>query len=249
MELEKIKTQTTWNDASASINSNFAKILQALGGSIPGGGGSADDTLVRRLYYADDEGETLTEEQREYNVETYTMVRAGTTGTPMVVLDGMPCAYSGLRDGDDYIVLTVTVVETGLIIRYEIELYSDGTVEFPEDRGGMAPTYALLDDLFTACMYWMYREIIPEAKGGFLVDGVVYEVDSWGIKDNTPQVEYNEGNRRYRVLFNPNNAYTITGKIDITPAGGGGSIDPELLEGYLPMMREFSDDFNNDFSR
>lgn len=33
------------------------------------------------------------------------------------------------------------------------------------------------------------------------------------------------------------------------PGGGGGSIDPELLEGYLPMMREFSDDFNNDFSR
>lgn len=33
------------------------------------------------------------------------------------------------------------------------------------------------------------------------------------------------------------------------PGGGGGSIDPELLEGYLPMMREFSDDFNNDFTR
>ena len=32
-------------------------------------------------------------------------------------------------------------------------------------------------------------------------------------------------------------------------SGGGGSIDPALLEGYMPMMREFSDDFNNDFSR
>lgn len=31
--------------------------------------------------------------------------------------------------------------------------------------------------------------------------------------------------------------------------GGGGSIDTELLEGYMPMMREFSDDFNNDFTR
>lgn len=30
---------------------------------------------------------------------------------------------------------------------------------------------------------------------------------------------------------------------------GGGSVDPELLEGYLPMMREFSDDFSNDFTR
>lgn len=31
--------------------------------------------------------------------------------------------------------------------------------------------------------------------------------------------------------------------------GGGGTIDPELLEGYMPLSRDFSDDFNNDFSR
>lgn len=36
---------------------------------------------------------------------------------------------------------------------------------------------------------------------------------------------------------------------DWSGSGGGGSIDPALLEGYMPMMREFSDDFNNDFSR
>ena len=38
-------------------------------------------------------------------------------------------------------------------------------------------------------------------------------------------------------------------KIAQIGSGGGGSIDPALLEGYMPMMREFSDDFNNDFSR
>lgn len=38
---------------------------------------------------------------------------------------------------------------------------------------------------------------------------------------------------------------------DVTTGGGGGggSIDPTLLEGYMPMMREFSDDFNDDFAR
>lgn len=46
MTLDKIKTETTWNDASASINSNFAKILQALGGNIPEGGGSIDPELL-----------------------------------------------------------------------------------------------------------------------------------------------------------------------------------------------------------
>lgn len=31
--------------------------------------------------------------------------------------------------------------------------------------------------------------------------------------------------------------------------GGGESIDPELLEGFIPLSRDFSDDFNNDFAR
>lgn len=38
-------------------------------------------------------------------------------------------------------------------------------------------------------------------------------------------------------------------KIAQIGGGGGGSIDPALLEGYMPMMREFSDDFNDDFAR
>lgn len=29
----------------------------------------------------------------------------------------------------------------------------------------------------------------------------------------------------------------------------GGSIDPELLEAYIPLSRDFSEDFNNDFAR
>lgn len=35
----------------------------------------------------------------------------------------------------------------------------------------------------------------------------------------------------------------------ITLGEGGGSIDPEILEGYIPLSRDFSDDFNNDYSR
>lgn len=31
--------------------------------------------------------------------------------------------------------------------------------------------------------------------------------------------------------------------------GGEATIDPELLEAYIPMSRDFSDDFNNDFAR
>lgn len=49
------------------------------------------------------------------------------------------------------------------------------------------------------------------------------------------------------------NSSFLLHEIDL-PAGGGGSsggtsIDPELLEAYMPMSRDFSDDFNNDFAR
>lgn len=33
-----------------------------------------------------------------------------------------------------------------------------------------------------------------------------------------------------------------------TEGGGGGSIDPAILEDYAPILRDFSDDFNNDFT-
>lgn len=44
--------------------------------------------------------------------------------------------------------------------------------------------------------------------------------------------------------------FKFKGKTGHWPAElGGGGIDPELLEGYMPLVRDFSDDFNNDFTR
>lgn len=42
------------------------------------------------------------------------------------------------------------------------------------------------------------------------------------------------------------NGESILGSGDIVISGG---VDPELLEAYMPLSRDFSDDFNNDFSR
>lgn len=42
MNLDKVKQNTTWNDASGSINSNFEKIRQAILSILQGGGGSAN---------------------------------------------------------------------------------------------------------------------------------------------------------------------------------------------------------------
>lgn len=43
MELDIIKTQTTWNDAAASLNNNFGKVKQAI--AMGGGSGSVDSEM------------------------------------------------------------------------------------------------------------------------------------------------------------------------------------------------------------
>lgn len=41
----------------------------------------------------------------------------------------------------------------------------------------------------------------------------------------------------------------VDGAIEDIPSGGGGSIDPDVLDAYTPLIRDFNDDFNNDFTR
>lgn len=49
MELDNIKQRTTWNDASASINSNFMKVRQAILALQSEGGGRIDETQLERI--------------------------------------------------------------------------------------------------------------------------------------------------------------------------------------------------------
>lgn len=45
------------------------------------------------------------------------------------------------------------------------------------------------------------------------------------------------------------NGQSILGQGNIAIQGGGGNVSPEVLEGFIPLSRDFSDDFNNDFAR
>ena len=243
MELEKIKTQTTWNDASASINSNFAKILQALGGSIPEG---VDSTLIRILYTADEStGETLTEEQKAYNAETYRMFAEGLT--PIVALDGH--VGSGIWYEDEELGEAVDLLFKGdlgsAMTIVGCRLREDGSAEAVVNI--FTERLLNLTDQFSAQIFFEYYGFLFGLKGVMPTSEYgISEVDVVGY-NGRHYVEYNEHDKRFRVEFNAD--YTIKEIIDITPAGGGGSIDPELVEGYLPLTRDYSDDFNNDFAR
>lgn len=60
------------------------------------------------------------------------------------------------------------------------------------------------------------------------------------------KVWINPGTNRIRYKTSDGNWQEIA--IGFTEGGGSGSIDPTLLEGYIPLVRDFSDDFNNDFT-
>lgn len=214
---------------------------------ISSGGGS---TLIRTLYTADESsGKTLTEEQMVYNAETYRMLADGLT--PMVVFAGYVGTVIGASWGDyDGFADIFFKADAGPVLAgFSLHLKSDGSVEILEER--YALKLAILTDPEAAQMFFENYDVFTEMKGvimGMDDSGVIYsEVDLVGYKGELPYVEYNLHDKRFRVEFNAD--YTIKEGVEITPAGGGGSIDPEILEGYMPMMREFSDDFNNDFTR
>lgn len=166
MTLDKIKTDTTWNDAAGSINNNFDKVRLALLGHEPSG---------------------------------------------KVVIFDATCS----SDPWNLNVLHTTTTED--VIREAIE----------NDR----PIYAKFAN-----------GIIPVGYASITnqgyVDMNIYLVDAEGREVRSIYIYSSEGGVWNWEAFD----YNLEG-------GGGGSIDPELLEGYMPMSRDFSDDFNNDFAR
>lgn len=199
MTLDKIKTDTTWNDAAGSINSNFAKLVQALATL---GGGSLDeeklaDYLIRNGY--------ATQEW----VESQNYLTEGEAGN-VVIFDATCSADPWSLN----------------------ELQTPTTVaEIKEAIAANKPIYARFANGFTPIGY---AGIVAQKY----VSMDIYLMDVEGGYIRTVNIYSGEGDQWSWDGFSHN----LNG-------GGGGSIDPELLEGYMPMSRDFSDDFNNDFAR
>ena len=199
MTLDKIKTDTTWNDAAGSINSNFAKLVQALATL---GGGSLDeeklaDYLIRNGY--------ATQEW----VESQNYLTEGEAGN-VVIFDATCSADPWSLN----------------------ELQTTTTVaEIKEAIAANKPIYAKFANGFTPIGY---AGIVAQKY----VSMDIYLMDVEGGYIRTVNIYSGEGDQWSWDGFSHN----LNG-------GGGGSIDPELLEGYMPMSRDFSDDFNNDFAR
>lgn len=199
MTLDKIKTDTTWNDAAGSINSNFAKLVQALATL---GGGSLDeeklaDYLIRNGY--------ATQEW----VESQNYLTEGEAGN-IVIFDATCSA-------DPWSLNTLQTTTT--------------VAEIKEAIAANKPIYAKFANGFTPIGY---AGIVAQKY----VSMDIYLMDVEGGYIRTVNIYSGEGDQWSWDGF----SHDLNG-------GGGGSIDPELLEGYMPMSRDFSDDFNNDFAR
>lgn len=72
------------------------------------------------------------------------------------------------------------------------------------------------------------------------------------MADYRIQLKDKEGNRQFPVTTTQSIVDSEGRSLEEILANlgdGGGSIDPEMIEGFIPLSRDFSDDFNNDFSR
>ena len=218
---------TEYVDLTSSVE--FAPVV------IEGQGGGLKYSEERTIYGI--EGE-LTDEQRAYNVETYNKLMAGEAITANV--GGIILTYVG-----DAIFLYQLVL-SGIEFWYEIRLLEDGSVEVMEEsfiillnldnpeefKAAAAEMYSKFWLMFPYCrLFVTYNNVMCVAD----------EVDLETFSDFV--IGFTCNNERVRVTFNTEG--DILNK-EIIPLGGGGSVD---LEGYMPMARDFSDDFNNDFAR
>lgn len=72
------------------------------------------------------------------------------------------------------------------------------------------------------------------------------------MADYRIQLKDKEGNRQFPVTTTQSivdNEGRSLEEILANLKDDSGSIDPEMIEGFVPLSRDFSDDFNNSFSR
>ena len=170
MELDNIKLQTTWNDAAGSINNNFLKLKLAITTLISEGGGLDEEQLAAYLQangytteqwialqefakmsdlagYAEariihiDIYNSLTDEQKAYNAETYQIVKnkeqvlllgANTTGTSLE-----PMQYYG--NSGDAVVMVNNLIDGNDIYISLVTLKADGTTSILNSVVPLAP--------------------------------------------------------------------------------------------------------------
>ena len=251
MELDKIKSKTTWSDASASLNENFARILKGIREGIPTIETPVDEQMSDESEnavqnkvikkYVDDEAVHLEgyaeelvnhlEDDIKANPSQYVKLKTingkSLYGTGNIVIEGGEGSGGG---GLQYAIeRTVYLTENGtgdhkatFEISEEERAYNRQTFEMARND---QPVFVSLNGAFA-----------PVVTSG--PQRVVFNIVADVGEASAPTLISN-----YLTIY-PNGDATATLSFIQT-----GSISEDALEGYIPLSRDFSDDFNNDFAR
>lgn len=238
MQLDIIKTQTTWNDAAASLNNNFSKINRAVRDGIPVVNTPVDEDMSntstnavqnkvikkyvddRDVYlkgYAEGVANDAEAAAKKYTDEKIAQIGGGGGGS---------------GNGGDFEVRTVYPTKQ--------TIFEEETLDITEEERAYN-IETLSKTLSGKTVFCKVGEAIlfPTIS----MSGVVTEA----TYSTVVVLEGSLASYSLTIMSNGDAEVVIA---DVTTGGGGGgSIDPTLLEGYMPMMREFSDDFNDDFAR
>ena len=190
----------------------------------------------------------LTPKEKEYNAETARRLRNGEPitlsvchmgevldcpGYTSVNADDISCYFwTSAKDGNEHI--TVTLQNDGTISYINSVIYY-GTYPFFDPSG----VISWRND-FPYSLYW--GRIQDNYGGSYITANAV----SLGSLSDIECIiaDYTFEGKNIRRYYN-----ILTGEMIHEEVLSSGGVDPELLEGLMPMSRDFSDDFNNDFAR
>lgn len=220
MELDILKQNTTWNDASASINNNFAKVKTAIEQGV-GGGSTAVDTQMSDTSenavsnkvikkYVDDEVESVSPLYVNIGMDFPNETATGTLPDLEISFSDILSAAEGKRD-------IWIVVSDGTAYQCLVTYLS-------ENSGGIA-----------------IRAYKHEVNGANFSTIAIAFVDGSVPVWHSNFVEFQE------KLVSGENIATVNGKSlleggNIVIEGGGSGSDVDIFPS------EYSDEFNDDFT-
>lgn len=239
MELNNIKLETTWNDAAARLNENFAKLKQAIAlGSLGHPvmldtemSDESENVVQNKVIkkYVDDLENDIKTNPSEY-VKLKTINGKSLYGSGNIVIEGGE-GGAGLQYSEER-----TVYLT------EIHVDGDDILEITEEE--RAYNIETVNKVFEGVDAGNQKVFIS-------LFGTFYFIQHGRISDDKKSATFGNVTEYEGVLHSMKVTITSEGDAiaETTQIKTGGSIDPELLEGYMPLSRDFSDDFNNDFTR
>lgn len=219
---------------------------------------SSSDSILRTVYLpeTDEDGNIvtpLTDEKKAYNAETVRLIMGPNGATTVISLGGVTFNYT--LNGSSRIECYAETSFLYDLFAIKFDILLDGSIEgcvYAE-----CPTMCFFSNPEEIKDFFAYAHLtgafephrIVPATGYGNGFGMVYSYCE-DVLDGKKVFKIHYYDAYGRQWYDYYDSYTckFISKHEVE-TGGGTGIDLEALDGLMPMSRDFSDDFNNDFAR